>query len=48
LERADELHGLVAAPGLADDLEPLLLEELLEVEPDDRLVLGDDDTGTFG
>ena len=45
LTLADELHGFVAAAGLADDLEALLFEELLEVEADDRLVLGDDDSG---
>ena len=45
LELADELDRLVAAAGLADDVVALLLEELLEVEADDRLVLGDDDAG---
>ena len=48
-EAADELDGLVAAAGLAHDLVALFLEELLEVEADDRLVLGDDDArGAFG
>src|SRR5690606_6036394 len=42
-ELAHELHRLVAAAGLADDLVALLLEGLLQVEADDRLVLGDDD-----
>ena len=45
---AHELDGLVAAAGLADDVVALLLEELLEVEADDRLVLGDDDAGRPG
>ena len=40
---ADELDGLVAAPGLAHDLVTLLFEELLEVEADDRFVLRDHD-----
>src|SRR3954447_21672947 len=44
-EVADELDGLVAASGLADDLVALLLEELLQVEADDGLVLGDHDPG---
>ena len=43
LSVADELDGLVAAAGLADDLVALFLEDLLEVEPDDRLVLGEHD-----
>ena len=43
-ELADQLDRLVAAAGLADHLVALLLEDLLEVEADDRLVLGDDDT----
>ncbi len=38
-----ELDRLVASGGLADDLVALLLEELLEIEPDDRFVLGDHD-----
>ena len=41
---AHEVDGLVAAPGLADDLVALLLEQLLQVEADDRFVFGDDDT----
>ena len=44
-ELADQLDGLVAAAGLAHDLVALLLEGLLQVEADDGLVLGDDDTG---
>ena len=36
-----QLDGFVAAAGLTDDLVPLLLHDLLEVEPDDGLVLGD-------
>src|SRR5205807_593049 len=43
VEVADQLHGLVAAPGLAHDLVTLFLEDLLEVEADDRLVFGHDD-----
>jgi hypothetical protein len=43
-ERADELDGLVTTAGLADDLVALLLEGLAQVETDDRLVLGDDDS----
>ena len=35
--------GLLAVARLGDDLEALLLEHLLEVQPDQRLVLGDDD-----
>ena len=35
--------GVVAAAGLADDLVVLFFEDLLEVEADDRLVLGEDD-----
>jgi hypothetical protein len=41
--RPHELHGLVTTPGLPHHLVALLLEGLLEVEADDRLVLGDDD-----
>ena len=40
----DQLDRLVAPAGLAHDLVALLLEGLLEVEADDGLVLGDDDT----
>ena len=36
-----EAHRLLAVAGLADDGEALLLEHLLEVEPDERLVLRD-------
>ena len=45
LVRPDQLDGLVAPAGLADDLVALLLEGLLQVEADDGLVLGDDDAG---
>ena len=38
-----ELDGLVAASCLADDVEALLLEDLAQVETNDRLVLGDHD-----
>ena len=48
LQLADELDRLVAAAGLADDLVALLLEDLLEVETDDRLVLGDHDAHGLG
>ena len=44
LQVADQLDGLVAAAGLADDLVALLLEGLAQVEADDGLVLGDHDT----
>ena len=40
-----QLDGRLPVPGLADDGVPLLLQHLLEVEPDQCLVLGDDDTG---
>ena len=40
-----ELDRFVAAAGLADDLIALFFEELLEVEPDDRLVFGDHHAG---
>jgi hypothetical protein len=38
-----EADGVLAVGCLGDDREALLLEHLLEVEPDERLVLGDDD-----
>ena len=47
-EVAHQLDGFVATAGFADDVVALLLEELLEVETDDRLVLGDDHTGGAG
>ena len=37
-------HRLVAPPGLAHDVVAGRGQDLLEVEPDDGLVLGDDDT----
>ena len=40
-ELLGELDGLLAVAGLADDVVALLLEHLLEVEADERLVLGD-------
>ena len=43
LEPLDERDGLVAPRGLADDLVPLLLQRLEQVEADDALVFGDDD-----
>jgi hypothetical protein len=39
-----EPHRGLAVAGLADHLEALLLQHLLEVEPDEGLVLGDEDT----
>ena len=42
---ARQLDGLLTVTGLTDDGVPLLLEHLFEVEPDQGLVLGDDDTG---
>src|SRR5690606_10209858 len=44
-ELADQLDGFVAPAGLPHDLVALLLEGLLQVEADDGLVFGDDDTG---
>src|SRR5205823_2399963 len=41
LEVLHQLHGFVAAPGLAHDLVALLLQDLLQVEADDGLVLSD-------
>ena len=43
VEVADELDGLVAPAGLADDFVALFFEQLLQVEADDGLVLGDHD-----
>ena len=45
LSSLDERDGFVAATGLADDVVPLFFEGLLEIEPDDGLVLGDHDAG---
>ena len=39
------VDGLLTVTDLGDDLVPLLLEHLLEVEADERLVLGDEDPG---
>ena len=47
LQLAHELDRLVAAAGLADDLVALFLEDLLEIETDDRLVFGDHDAHGF-
>ena len=44
LRAADQLDGLVAATGLADDVVALFLEGLAQVHPDDGLVLGDHDS----
>ncbi len=40
----DERDGIVAATGLADDVVTLFLEGLAQVETDDGLILGDDNT----
>ena len=40
---ARELDGLLAVLRLGADLEPGALEQLAQVEADDRLVLGDQD-----
>ena len=37
-----QTHGRFAVTGLADDLVPFLGEHLRQVEPDQRLILGDD------
>ena len=48
IQLAYELDRVVAAAGLADHLVTLFLEDLLEVQTDDRLVLGDHDAHGFG
>ncbi|MDF9812585.1 hypothetical protein M2266_001816 [Streptomyces sp. SPB162] len=40
-----QLDGGLAVAAVTDDGVALLLQHLLEIEPDQRLVLGDDDTG---
>ena len=45
---ADEVDGLVAASGLPHHVVALVQEDLLEIEPDDGLVLGDDHTPGHG
>ena len=45
---ARELDGLLAVARLGADLEAGRLEQALEVEPDERLVLGDEDTRHAG
>ena len=45
---ADQVDGLVAAAGLPHHVVPLVLQDLLEIEPDDGLVLGDDHTPGHG
>jgi hypothetical protein len=40
-----QLDGLLTVPRLTDDGVALFLEHLFEVQTDERLVLGDDDTG---
>ncbi len=40
-----QLDGLLTVTGLADDGVPLFFEHLFEIEPNQGLVLGDDDTG---
>src|SRR5206468_9112769 len=42
-ELLHERHGFVAAPGLPHDFVALFFEGLLQIEANDRLVLGDDD-----
>ena len=42
-QRLRLVDGLLAVTDLGDDRVPLLLEHLLEVEADERLVLGDED-----
>ena len=41
---ADQLEGMVATAGLADDLVALLLQGLAQVEPDDGFVFGNHDS----
>ena len=43
-----ELDRLLAVAGLGAHLEPGALEQLAQVEPDDRLVLGDQDPRRHG
>ena len=38
----DQVHRLVPPAGLAHHVVTLVLEDLLQVEPDDGLILGDD------
>ena len=38
-----QLHGRLAVAGLGHDLVPLFLQHLLEVQADQRLILGDHD-----
>ncbi len=44
IELAHEVDRVIAAAGLTDDFVALFLEGLLQVEADDGLVFGDDDT----
>ena len=39
---ADQVDGLVAAAGLPHHVIPFVQQDLLQIQPDDRLVLGDD------
>ena len=45
---AHEIDRVIAPAGLADHHVTLFLEDLLEVQTDDRLVLGDHDAHRFG
>jgi hypothetical protein len=47
LRLSRELDGLLAVAGLGAHLEPRSLEQGSKVEPDDRLVLGDEDSHAF-
>ena len=44
----DQLDGIVAAAGLPYDVVALVEQDLLQIQPDDRLVLGDDHTPAHG
>jgi hypothetical protein len=48
LQLADQIDGVVAATGLSHDFVPLFLEGLFQIETDDGLVLGDDDSDRHG
>ena len=45
---ADQLDGLVPPAGLPHHVVALVQQDLLEIEPDDRFVLGDDHTPGHG
>ena len=44
LSSSASAYGALAVAGLADDVVPLFFEHLFQVEPDERLVLGDNDS----